>query len=319
MSLKVDGAGGLESTARDEPLLLLPLLLKEAPSVEDLRPLLLLVLLGWSLLLLLLLLFLLFFLLLLASSSSRPSRPDCCWSLPLLLPLLDELLWCASRVPPRLYSTCAPSINDFISSAFAEGAFLALLTLMARDSVARLSSSSPEFPPEFELLSGSSSAAARLRAGETEGGEQDADSWSLDGHGDDSAVSPNGVPDADALGAGGFAGRDACKDEADPSLPRALELEVLELPESLSSVDTFVDDDPLLENSDEDDMKPPAIRQSDLMVVVRLHKERVAGCLCAWRRHKSSCSLPAWWMLTAPDFTNPNQLFPKKAPTKKQT
>jgi hypothetical protein len=77
MSLKVDGAGGLESTARDEPLLLLPLLLKEAPSVEDLRPLLVLVLLVWSLLLLLLL-FLLFLLLLLASSSSRPSRPDCC-------------------------------------------------------------------------------------------------------------------------------------------------------------------------------------------------------------------------------------------------
>ena len=128
-------------------------------------------------------------------------------------------------------------------------------------------------------------------------------------------MSPNGVPDADALGAGGFAGRDACKDEADPSLPRALELEVLELPESLSSVDTFVDDDPLLENSDEDDMNPPAIRQSDLMVVIRLHKEGVAGCLCAWRRHK--LLLSACECLCSRLY---NQNLPqKKCPTKEQT
>jgi len=39
-------------------------------------------------------------------------------------------------------------------------------------------------------------------------------------------MSPNGVPDADALGAGGLAGRDARKEEAVPSLLCAFELDV---------------------------------------------------------------------------------------------
>lgn len=65
-------------------------------------------------------------------------------------------------------------------------------------------------------------------------------------------MSLNGVTDADVLSAEGFAGRDACRDEGDPSLPRALKLDAFELPESLSSVVPFADADP--ERSDVDDM-----------------------------------------------------------------